>query len=447
MVKIIGRKGCTNCLIAKKELTRDKIQFEYLDLDTLENKEELIAKAEKKGIKTLPFFIKDGNVVTKEELKDNASKITKRNGEFKNFDKERIVNAINNAMFETGDIDHNLATTIADEILTEAKNYINVEDIQDLIVEKLKKHKRNDIAKRYVEYRKRKAKEREIKSKLDIKQGLLSDEFISQYKHKKAPFTPLGEFVYYRTYSRWLEDLGRREYWYETVKRAVEYNCSLAPNTTKEEAEKIYDNVFNLRQFLSGRTLFTGGTQASIKYPLSNYNCALRLIDSIYAFGEVLYVLTLGTGVGVRVLQEDIENLPPMNKSVEIIHKEYKGKRKKFRAENTSVSFKNNTATITIADSKEGWKKSLDIFFDILSGSEYRNVDTIVINYDNIRPKGERLKTFGGKSSGYESMLIMFTKINKVIKGIDGEGFVRLRPIDCLDICNIIGENIVSGGR
>ena len=421
MIKVIGRENCSLCKEVKELLEIKKVYFNYslMSDHSPEIVNELVTKASARGITTLPIILQDDKVLTVDELKSQLQlKITKRDGQIRNFDKSRIANAINNAMFETGEIDNNLAETIATEIETESADLISVEEIQDIIVKKLKKYDRKDIVTRYVDYRKKKSKEREIKNKLNNKEGLLSDEFISQYKHKKPPFTPLGEFVYYRTYSRWLPEFNRREYWYETVKRAVEYNCSLAP-TSKEEAEKIYDNIFNLRQFTSGRTLFTGGTQASIKYPLSNYNCSLRLIDSIYAFGEVLYVLTLGIGAGVRVLKEDVENIPPMNSNIEIIHKEYKGIRKRLRAENTGVSFKNNTATITIGDSKESWKKALDIFFEILSGSEYRNIETLVINYDNIRPKGERLLTFGGKSSGHESMLIMFQKMAKVIKGID----------------------------
>ena len=33
----------------------------------------------------------------------------------------------------------------------------------------------------------------------------------------------------------------------------MEYNCNLT-TTSREEAEELYDNVFNLRQFTSGRT-------------------------------------------------------------------------------------------------------------------------------------------------------------------------------------------------
>jgi len=122
---------------------------------------------------------------------------------------------------------------------------------------------------------------------------LLTDTFISKYKHIPAPMTPLGSFVYYRTYSRWLPELERREFWYETVRRAVEYNASLA-NTSKDEAETLFDNIFNLRQFLSGRTLFTGGTKVSRNYALSNFNCALRSIDNLEAFGEVFLCVNVG---------------------------------------------------------------------------------------------------------------------------------------------------------
>ena len=63
MIRLIGRKGCTNCLVAKKQLTKAKVEFEYLDLDILDNKEELIAKAKESGIGTLPFVMKDGQFI------------------------------------------------------------------------------------------------------------------------------------------------------------------------------------------------------------------------------------------------------------------------------------------------------------------------------------------------------------------------------------------------
>lgn len=447
-IKIIGKENCTICESVKSYLEDKKVAFKYTKIETYDKtiKNQIIQEALEHKITEFPLVYVDDNLITVNGLKDKLDlKITKRNNKAVSFDKDRIINAINNAMFETGEIDHNLSGKIANDIEKETKPFTKVEDIQDNVIDKLKEYNRNDIAKRYSKYRDKKAKEREIKKDL-ISSKLLSDEFISKYKHIKAPFTPLGEFVYYRTYSRWIPELKRREYWWETVQRAVEYNCSLVSNTTKEEAENLYDNIFNLRQFLSGRTLFTGGTKASLKYPLSNFNCALRIINDYKAFGEVFYVLMLGTGCGIRVLPEDVEQLAPLRRNVEIINKEYSPIRKKSRQENTSLICKNNTATIIIGDSKEGWQSALDKYFELLSSNCYNNINTIILNYDNVRRKGERLLTFGGRASGHESVLSMFTKIDKLIKNISNDDIVTLKSIDCLDICNIVGENVVSGG-
>ena len=79
----------------------------------------------------------------------------------------------------------------------------------------------------------------------------------------------------------------------------MEYNCSLAP-TSREEAEQLYDNIYNLRQFLSGRTLWVGNTKVADAYPMANYNCAFEVIDSYHAFHDLFYLLMIGSGVGVR---------------------------------------------------------------------------------------------------------------------------------------------------
>ncbi|MDR1572939.1 MAG: ribonucleoside-triphosphate reductase, adenosylcobalamin-dependent, partial [Clostridiales Family XIII bacterium] len=118
--------------------------------------------------------------------------------------------------------------------------------------------------------------------------------------------------------------------------------------------------------------------------------------------------------------------------------------------DNTSVEFSHNdTMKITIGDSKEGWVQSMDCFLRALYSTEYRKIDTIRLNYDHVRAKGERLRTFGGTASGHRSMKNMFMKIARVIEKAGSRSAgktVRLRPIDCLDIANIIGENVVVGG-
>ena len=76
-------------------------------------------------------------------------------------------------------------------------------------------------------------------------------------------------------------------------------------------------------------------------------------------------------------------------------------------------------------------------------------IKTVILNYDNVRERGEKLMTFGGTASGHASMKNMFTKINRVVEKAatrDAGERIKLRPIDCMDIANIIGENVVVGG-
>lgn len=379
-------------------------------------------------------------------------KVLKRTGQISDFDQGKIANAIKMAMAETKEsVDEALAASLSyliEEELETMQSPVSVEDIQDVVEKHLMESPRKDAAKRFILYRYERDKTRDTRTKR-VDGRILSDEFISRYKHKPNPMKQLGSFVFYRTYSRWLPDEKRREYWWETVRRAVEYNSSLVP-TTKQEAEKLFDNIFNLRQFLSGRTFWVGGTEVASNYPMANYNCAFTVIDKFDKYKDIFYLLMVGSGVGLRVLKSDVQRLPKINTNFEVIHEDYTPVPKNLREDCTSVEFMHNsTAKITIGDSKEGWVQSLDFFLKILHSNEYRAIKTIIINYSHVRPKGERLKTFGGTASGHASLKNMFIKIDRVLKkrgSVSNEVFAKLKPIDCLDIANIIGENVVVGG-
>ncbi len=378
-------------------------------------------------------------------------KVIKRNGKIAVFNKEKIVNAINNAMRETiQGTDENLSLKIANNIEAISNSRVadfTVEEIQDLVEEELMESKRKDVARRYIIYRHERSKTRDKRKSSD---ALLTNEFLSEYKHKEPPMDQLGKFTYYRTYSRWIPEENRREQWWETVKRAVEYNCNLT-TTSKEEAEEIYDNMFNLKQFLSGRTLWVGGTKVAYEYPMSNFNCAFLIIDSIKAFRELFYLLMIGAGVGFRALKRDVKLLPKFRTNIEVIHQDYISIPKEERVDHTSVEFiDNNTVEIAIGDSKEGWADSLYKFLEIITDKMYKSVNKIILNYNNVRPAGEKLSTFGGKASGHESIKKMFYKIDKTFKAAynrsNKKGFAIFEPINIIDIANIIGENVVVGG-
>jgi ribonucleoside-diphosphate reductase alpha chain/ribonucleoside-triphosphate reductase len=279
---------------------------------------------------------------------------------------------------------------------------------------------------------------------------LLSDAFTEQYRHQKAPFTELGEFVYLRTYSRYLEQKHRRERWQETVRRAVEYNVGLALKhnplfsieSLQQEAEALYDNMFHLRQFLSGRTMWVGGEEVAELFPLSNFNCSFTIIDDFESLTEMFYLLMVGAGVGFRTLPEDVAKMSSYRANTNLIIEPYQPLPHDERQDNTSIIMNGNTAIVQIGDSKEGWVGALQHYFQLMMLFVYRDIDTIHINTDNVRPKGERLKRFGGTASGPEVLTKMFEKVHRVMQRAKG----KLQPIDALDIANLIAEAVVSGG-
>lgn len=303
---------------------------------------------------------------------------------------------------------------------------------------------------------------------------LLTDDFISGYPDFPKHMNALGQFVYYRTYSRYLPEEGRRETWKETCRRATEYNVSLAIkhiedngyavdyDKHRKEAEEFFDSMFNLRQFLSGRTLWVGGADGGVaeKYPLSNFNCSYVSIKSWEDLGDLFYLLLVGTGVGFKATKEFARNLPPIRNDINVIHEPYTQRYPLTKVEDTEMhvidSKDGRKAVIHVGDSKEGWVESLRLFLRLHSDKQYDDINEIGIFYDYIRPNGARLNTFGGTASGHEPLKEMFEGITQVfnnnidpsLKPLENAGDNRyyVRPIHVLDIGNLIGNNVVVGG-
>ncbi len=289
---------------------------------------------------------------------------------------------------------------------------------------------------------------------------ILSEEFLNAYRNKKSPLSPMGEFVYLRTYSRYLEDKKRRENWFETVLRTTEYNIGLGveyrremglpldPEEERKEAEALFDHLFHLRTFTSGRTLYMGGTEVVRQYPLSNYNCSFTNIEAFRDLVDVFYLLMVGSGVGIRIDRQLVAKLPRV-RPVRLESRYDSTVRKRLtkeEMEHTLLSIgeeEADTAVLQVGDSKEGWCSALEYYFRLLTHKEYEEIKKVIIDYSFVRPEGERLKRFGGRASGHRSMQRMFEKMNRVFLRRDGQ---ELKTIDILDIATIISENVVSGG-
>ena len=302
-----------------------------------------------------------------------------------------------------------ISAAIIDKI---KKPEVHVEEIQEFVQFSLMEQGFFRIATDYIEHRN--------KHKIRVKKEyqFLSDAFLSKYKHLPDPFkNQLGAFVYYRTYSRYIIEEKRRERWWETVARAVDYNCSLG-NSSKREAEELFDAIYNLKGFLSGRSLWVGGTKVADISPQSNFNCAFDTINDYEVFYELFYLLMIGSGVGLKITKKEKEILPLIRTNTEIINKHYNSIPKNKRTEHTTLEFSpdNTIVKIIIGDSKMGWATSLRYFFELLTANHFADISTIIFNYDNVRPKGEMLKTFGGYASGHTALVNMYEKIDKVLR-------------------------------
>ena len=302
---------------------------------------------------------------------------------------------------------------------------------------------------------------------------LLTEKFISQYPDFPNHMNELGMFVYYRTYSRFLPNKNRRETWKETVRRAVEYNNQLAVKHLnkigyrdnmieyQQEAQELFDAMFNLKQFLSGRTMWVGGVDDGIaeKYPLSNFSCSFTNICEWRDLADLFYLLLIGTGVGFKCTEEMARNLPPIRNNVKIIHSRYHTLPQTERFKQTKlILLENGYAEIYIGDSREGWAQSLESLLGILTKQEHENIHTIKLDYNSIGSRGEGVETSSGQSSAHLPLLDIFEGLKKVLQGeIDpslepwevvdaNKGYIRIRPIAILDMGNIIGNHIVSSG-
>jgi ribonucleoside-triphosphate reductase len=252
--------------------------------------------------------------------------------------------------------------------------------------------------------------------------NILSPSFLAKYKNKQPNwgFNGLGYIVYKRTYARLKED-GTTEEWNETVERCINGAQKIGAQYTPEEAERIYDYIFNLKCNFAGRMLWQLGTSTVDRFGANSLlNCWATAMREPKAFLFLFENLMLGGGVGYSIRREDVHELPKIKKGVNVIHEATKD------------------ADYIVPDKREGWvnllSKVLDAFY--VTGKSF-SYSTILI-----RGYGEPIKGFGGKASGPQILIDGIDKITKIFQAREGK---KLRSIDVLDICNIIGSVVVAG--
>ena len=231
--------------------------------------------------------------------------------------------------------------------------------------------------------------------------------------------TAYNTFIGKSRYARYLDELGRREHWNETVARyfdfmekhlATKQNYTLTPELRNE----LQTAVINLEVMPSMRAVMTAGS-ALERQNIAAFNCSYLPIDDPKAFDEAMYILLCGTGVGFSVEQQYVSKLPEVPDQL----------------------FDSKTS-IMVSDSKEGWAKSLRQLLALLYSGEIPRFDV-----SKVRPAGARLKTFGGRASGPKPLEDLYLFCISKFKGAVGR---RLSSLECHDILCKIGEVVVVGG-
>lgn len=225
----------------------------------------------------------------------------------------------------------------------------------------------------------------------------------------------LSEITVYMKYARYIPELNRRETWNELVTRNKEMHQKKYPQL-HDEIENVYKFVYDKKVLPSMRSLQFGGKPIEIS-PNRIYNCAYLPIDDWRAFGEVMFLLLGGTGVGYSVQKHHVEKLPE-------IRKPKSDRERRF----------------LVSDSIEGWADAIKA----LVKSYYTGGSSLRFDYSDIRPKGARLITSGGKAPGAEPLRICVEKLRAILDlKKDGD---KLSPIEVHDMVCHIADAVLAGG-
>lgn len=238
----------------------------------------------------------------------------------------------------------------------------------------------------------------------------------------KTPWGPVGYITYKRTYARKFKNKEpETEEFTDTVDRIIKAcKTQLKINFTEQEEKELEEIFLSLKGSVAGRFWWQLGTYTVSKLGLlSLQNCAFVTCDSPRAFTWTMDALMLGSGVGFNIQKEFVYQLPKVKKA------------KIVRQDNNDVDF-------VVPDNREGWVKLLA---EVLK-AQFETGEGFTYSTVLIRGKGTPINGFGGIASGPEELCEGIDKINKIFNSRSGK---KLRPIDCLDIMNIIGSIVVAG--
>jgi hypothetical protein len=244
--------------------------------------------------------------------------------------------------------------------------------------------------------------------------------------NEETPWGEIGYITFKRTYARRFKEddpNSKTEEFTDVIKREID-SCEkqLKINFTNGEKEFYYKSRLALKWSVAGRFMWQLGTKTVDRIGLpSLQNCAACIVNEpIKPFTWTFEMLMLGSGVGYNIQKHNVYQLPKL-----------KGKVKIERRNSNDVDF-------IIPDNREGWVK----FLAKVLKSHFYSGEGFTYSVNQVRGKGSLIKGFGGIASGPEDLCNGIELINNILNSRSNK---KLRPIDCLDIMNILGSIVVSG--
>lgn len=266
---------------------------------------------------------------------------------------------------------------------------VSIESIQDAVEQVLMRH-HPTVAKAYIIYREHRASIRGFKPDPNA----------------------IADYIHSSKYARYRPALQRRESFAETVARVEAMHMKKFPNLARE-IEVAFDFVRNKKVLPSMRSMQFAGPSIE-QHNARMYNCCYTLVDRPRVFGEILYLLLCGCGVGFSVQKQHVAKLPPLK-----------------------VMDPTRVCHFPIPDNIEGWADALNLL--ITGAIEGFHIE---FSYGLIRPVGSPLSS-GGRAPGHLSLKENLEYIREVLLLAQGR---HLRPIECYDIICFTADAVLSGG-
>lgn len=223
----------------------------------------------------------------------------------------------------------------------------------------------------------------------------------------------LSSITVFSKYAKYLPELKRRETWTEIVDRYKNMMVKQYPHLEKDIDEQIRF-IYEKKVLPSMRALQFAGP-AIDRSPSRIYNCCYFPIDSLHSFSEGMFLLLGGTGVGYSVQFHHVDRLPEIQKSTK-------------------------TRRYLVGDSIEGWSDAIKAIMKAYFGLG----PMPLFDLRDIRPKGARLVTAGGKAPGPEPLKECLFQVQKVLDR--KENGDKLSPLECHDIMCYIANAVLAGG-